>query len=77
MLRAIVTYNAAQMRCIDQKVLRSQNWGTPPRAEAADEGGSLYERPALAKLAEALRRRAAGNPPALDPVDRMAAWCST
>ena len=73
-LRAIVTYNAAQMRCIDQKVLRSQNWGTPPRAEAADEGGSLYERPALAKLAEALRRRAAGNPPALDPVDRIA-WC--
>lgn len=74
LLRAIVTYNAALMRCIDQKVLRSQNWGNLPRAGAVDEGGSLFERPALAKLAEALRRRAAGNPPALDPIDRIA-WC--
>ena len=73
-LRAIVTYNAALMRRIDEDVLSSQDWGSLPSTDAPAAGVSLFERPALAKLAAALRRRAAGEPPAHDPVDRIA-WC--
>ena len=73
-LRAIVTYNAALMRRIDEEVLSSQDWGNLPSEEAPDQGGSLFERPALPKLAEALRRRTAGDPPTRDPLDRIA-WC--
>jgi len=73
-LRAIVTYNAALMRRIDEDVLSSQDWGSLPRTDAPAAGVSLFERPALAKLAAALRRRTAGDPPAHDPIDRIA-WC--
>jgi hypothetical protein len=73
-LRAIVTYNVALMQRIGEDVLSSKDWGSLPSTEAPAEGFSLFERPALAKLAAAVRRRAAGDPPALDPVDRIA-WC--
>ena len=73
-LRAIVTYNAALMRRVDEEVLSSQDWGILPSVEAPAEGGSLFEGPALPKLAEALRRRTAGDPPTHGPLDRIA-WC--
>ena len=73
-LRAIVTYNAAMMRRIDEDVLSSQDWGSLPTTDTPAAGVSLFERPVLAKLAAALRRRTAGDPPAHDPVDRIA-WC--
>jgi hypothetical protein len=73
-LRAIVNYNAALMRRIEDEVLSSQDWGIQPRREGREELVSLFEVPALPKLAEALRRRTAGAPPAHDPLDRIA-WC--
>jgi len=73
-LRAIVTYNAALMRRIGEDVLSSQDWGSLPSMDASGAGASMFERPALAKLAAALRRRAAGGPPTHDPFDRIA-WC--
>jgi len=73
-LRAIVTYNAALMRRVDEEVLSSQDWGTLPSVETPAEGGSLFESPALPNLAEALRRRTAGKPPTHGPLDRIA-WC--
>ncbi|MDJ0849515.1 MAG: hypothetical protein QNK04_14175 [Myxococcota bacterium] len=73
-LRAVITYNAALLRHIDEEVLNAQDWGLPPSAEAPEEEVSLFESPTLPKLVEALRRRTAGEPPAHDPLDRIA-WC--
>jgi hypothetical protein len=74
LLRAIVTYNTALMRRVDEEALSSQDWGILPSAEAPDEGASIFETPALPKIAAALRRRTAGAPPTRDPLDRIA-WC--
>ncbi|MGI9592954.1 MAG: hypothetical protein ACR2P8_16425 [Myxococcota bacterium] len=73
-LRAIVGYNAALLRRIAEEVLSAQDWGTVPGAEAPSEGVSVFESEPLPKLAAALRRRAADEPPAHDPLDRIA-WC--
>jgi hypothetical protein len=74
-LRAIVTYNAALMQRIDEAVLDSLDWGSSPReSEEPSAGASLFEAPALPKLAEALRRRAAGDAPSVCALDRVA-WC--
>ncbi len=75
-LRAIMTYNAALLRRIDEEVLRSQDWGVLPqtRTEAPSGGGSPFECAALPRLAAALRRRAADEAPAFDALDRIA-WC--
>lgn len=74
-LRAIVTYNAALLKRIDEEVLGSLDWGPLPHAsEEPGAGASVFEAPALPKLAEALRRRAAGDAPDLCAVDRVA-WC--
>jgi hypothetical protein len=73
-LRAIVTYNAALLRTIDEQVLASLDWGLLPSSEEPDTDGSVFESPAIPALAEALRRRMAGEPPGLDPMDRVA-WC--
>jgi len=74
-LRAIVTYNATLLRRIDEEVLDSLDWGSPPRASEAPSGSaSVFETPELPKLAESLRRRAAGDAPELCALDRVA-WC--
>jgi hypothetical protein len=74
-LRAIMTYNAALLRRVDEEALSSQDWGELPSVEEADESAcSVFETAALPKLARALRRRAADDPPAHDPIDRIA-WC--
>ncbi len=73
-LRAIITYNAALLRHIDEEMLSAQDWGLPSSGEPPEEEVSPFESPALPQLAEALRRRTAGDPPAHDPLDRIA-WC--
>jgi hypothetical protein len=73
-LRAIVTYNVALMRRTDDALPSARDAAGPAKAQARATGGSLFELPALPKLAEALRRRTAGQPPGLDPIDRIA-WC--
>jgi hypothetical protein len=74
-LRAIVTYNAALLQRIDESVLDSLDWGpASPVSEEPDASASVFETPAILKLAEALRRRAAGEAPELCAVDRVA-WC--
>ncbi len=73
-LRGVITYNAALLRHIDEDLLSAQDWGLPSTAEAPEEGGSVFDCPALPQLALALRRRTAGDPPAHDPIDRIA-WC--
>ena len=73
-LRAIVSYNAALLRRIDEEVISAQDWGSVPGAEAPSVGVSVFESEPLPKLAAALRRRAADEPPAHDPLDRIA-WC--
>jgi hypothetical protein len=74
-LRAIVTYNAALMQRIDEAVLDSLDWGSTPRtSNESSATPSLFEAPALPKLAEALRRRAAGDAPKFCALDRVA-WC--
>jgi hypothetical protein len=73
-LRAIVTYNAALLKSIDQHVLDSLYWGARPAGEESDVGGSVFESPAIPALAEAVRRRVAGAPPGRNPLDRVA-WC--
>jgi hypothetical protein len=73
-LRAIVTYNAALMRRTDDALPPTRDAADTAKAQAPATGCSLFELPALPKLAEALRRRTAGQPPGLDPIDRIA-WC--
>ncbi|TMA32123.1 MAG: hypothetical protein E6J87_13735 [Deltaproteobacteria bacterium] len=50
LLRAIVTYNAALMRRIDEDGLSSQGRGSLPRTDAPAAGVALFERPAPSKL---------------------------
>jgi hypothetical protein len=73
-LRAIVTYNAALLQSIDENVLASLDWGSRPAGEEPDEVGSVFESPAIPALAEAVRRRVAGEAPGHNPLDRVA-WC--
>jgi hypothetical protein len=73
-LRAIMVYNAALLERIDDEVLNSQDWGMQPSEEVPDDGTSVFKTSVLPKLVEALRRRAAGDPPAHVPLDRVA-WC--
>ena len=73
-LRAIVTYNAALLRRSEGAASISRDAEVVQMPHAPAASGSLFERPAVPKLAEALRRRAAGQRPALDPIDRIA-WC--
>jgi hypothetical protein len=74
-LRAIVTYNATLMQRIDREVLDSLDWESPPLAsEKPGARASVFETEALPRLAEALRRRAAGEAPEFCALDRVA-WC--
>jgi hypothetical protein len=73
-LRAIVSYNVALLRRVDEEVPSSQDWRIPATPEAPEAGVSVFETSVLPKLSEALRRRAAGEAPAPDPLDRVA-WC--
>jgi len=74
-LRAVVTYNAALSRCIHHGVWDSRDWGSLPRAAARpDDVVSVFETEVLPRLAEALRRRAADDPPTTSAIDRVA-WC--
>ncbi len=74
-LRAIVAYNVALLQRIDEEVLASQDWGAlPPVADEAPPSVSVFDTEALPQIAQALRRRAAGEAPAMSPTDRIA-WC--
>jgi len=73
-LRAIMAYNAAMLKRFDEEVLSSQDWGVVPSEAPPNQATSVFEHSALPKLAAALRRRSAGDPPAHDPIDRIA-WC--
>jgi hypothetical protein len=76
-LRAIVTYNAALLRQIDEEVEASQDWGSlPPTAPPADFESDVpvFESTVLMEISHAVQRRLAGGAPELVPVDRIA-WC--
>jgi len=79
-LRAIVTYNAALLKQIEEEVSSSQDWGALSAfsAEAGtdeDEARtSLFDTHGLRDVASALRRRAAGEAASVSDVDRIA-WC--
>ena len=66
-LRAIVTYNAALLQRIDEEVLASQDWGSlPPVADEPQRAVSVFDTPALPQIAQALRRRVAGESPRVE-----------
>ena len=74
-LRAIVTYNTSLLQRIDEEVSDSQDWGSAaPASEELPASASVFEAPAILKLAEALRRREAGDAPDPCTLDRVA-WC--
>jgi len=74
-LRAIVAYNAALLRRIDDEILASRDWGSlPPVAAEAQPAASVFDTPLLPLIAQALRRRQAGETPELNTIDRIA-WC--
>ncbi len=78
-LRAIVTYNATLVERMAEQVWSAQDWGDPVAglvapAAAEDAAGSVFESEGLRSVADALRRRARGESPAPNDLDRIA-WC--
>ena len=79
-LRAIMTYNAAMLKRIDEEVWSSQDWGVPAGDDAAGDGLPVLEHPAFPPLIAALRQREAGEdsstqskrrPPSASCIDRL------
>ena len=65
-LRAIVTYNAAQLERVTDAIVDAGDWGVvdsgaTPNASIEAPGGSVFESMALRRIASAVRQRLSGE----------------